>query len=87
MVPEEAATMDDLPIKEEEVEEPKMDTGEPGHRCVQNLCRASYSFRTLSCVVCPAPSLRVQNVLHALRAVPLHVPGDRLHVLRVLYSY
>ena len=32
VVPEEAAPMDDLPIKQEEVEEPKMDTGEPGHR-------------------------------------------------------
>ena len=26
--------MDDPPIKQEEVEEPRMDTGEPGHRCV-----------------------------------------------------
>ena len=33
-LPEEAGPMDDLPIKQEEVEEPKMDTGEPGHRCV-----------------------------------------------------
>ena len=78
--------MDDLPIKHEEVEEPKMDTGAPGHRCVQNVCRVSYLFRTLSLVVSPAPPLRVPNVLHALRAVPLHVPGDRLHVLRVLHS-
>ena len=86
VVPEEAAVMDDLPIKEEQVEEPKMDTGERGHRCVQNVCRASYSFRTLSRVVSLAPSLRVQNVLDALRAVPSHVHGDRLHVLRVLHS-
>ena len=86
VVPEEAAAMEDLQIKQEEVEEPKMDTGEPGHRCVQNVRRASYSFRTLSRVVSPAPSLRVQNVLHAVRAVPPHVPADRLHVLRVLHS-
>ena len=86
VVPEEAAALDDLPIKEEAMEEPKMDTREPGHRCMQNVCRASYLFRTLSRVVSPAPSFRVQNVLYALRAVPSHVPGDRLHVLRVLHS-
>ena len=34
VVPEEAGPMDDLPIKQEEVEEPKLDSGEPGHRCV-----------------------------------------------------
>ena len=78
--------MDDLPIKQKEVEEPKMDAGDPGQRCVQNVCRASYSLRTLSLVVAPAPSLRVPNVLHALRAVPPLVPGYHLHVLRVLHS-
>ena len=34
LVPEEAGPMDDLPIKQQEVEEPKMDIGEPSHRCV-----------------------------------------------------
>ena len=78
--------MDDVPIKEEEVEEAEMDTGEPGHTCRQNVCRASHSFCTLSRVVSPAPSLRVQSVLHVSCAVPVHVHGDRLHVLRVLHS-
>ena len=68
------------------MEEPKMDTGEPGHGCVQNVCPAFYAFRTLSLRVSPAPSLRVQSVLHVLRAVPVYVPSDRLHVLRVLHS-
>ena len=78
--------MDDPRIKQKEVEEPKMDTGEP----VTGACLAWYSFRTLSLVVSLAPSLRVPDVLHALRAVPLHFPGDCPHVLdvlRVLHSY
>ena len=86
VVPEEAAAIDNVPIKQEEVEEPKMDTPEPGHNCVQNVCRASYSFRTLSLVVSPAPPLCAPDVLHSLRVVPPHVPGDRLHVLPVLHS-
>ena len=66
-----------MPIKEEEEEEPKKDTGEPGHKCVPNLCRAFYAFRTLSLhVVSPAPSTRVQGVLHVPPAVPVYVPSD-----------
>ena len=84
---EEAAAPDNVPIKEEEVGERKMDIGEPGRRCTQNMCRASFLFRTLSPCVSPAPSLRVQSVPHVLRAGPVHVHGDRLHVLRVLHSY
>ena len=66
-------------IKEEQHstagEEPKKDesahpTGDPGHRCVQNLCRAVHAFRASSLYVSPAPSSRVQSVLHVPRTVP-----------------
>ena len=83
---EEAPAPNDVPIKEEEVEEPKMDSGEPGHMCVQNVCRAVYAFRTLSLRVSPASWLRVQSVLHVSRAVPAYVRGDRLHLLRIVHS-
>ena len=46
-----------MPIKEEEEEEPKKDTSELGHRCMQKVCRAFYAFRTLSLNVSPAPRL------------------------------
>ena len=52
---------------------------------VTGACRALYLFRTLSSVVSLAPSLGVPKILHALRAVPRHVPGDGLHVVHVLH--
>ena len=83
---EEAPAPDDVPIGREEEEEPKKDTGEPEHSCVQKVCRAFYAFRMLSLHVSPAPSTRVQSGLHVLRAVAVYVPGDCLHVLRDLHS-
>ena len=63
VVPEEAGPMDDLPIKQEEVEEPKMDTGEPGHRCVP---RVVFVSRVVSgCVPGAIASFPVRRIRSA----------------------
>ena len=48
VVPKEAAAFDDLPIEEEQVEEPKMDTGEPGHRCAERVPRVLFVRHVVS---------------------------------------
>ena len=66
-------------------EEPKKDesayrTSDLSHKCVRNVCRAFHALCALFLYVFPAPSSRVQSVLHVPRAVPLYVTGDCLHV-------